>query len=161
MMQYLLFNMQLRTSAGCGSLPTCSSVSMVPPTSFQHTAERQFRVQVPPHLQWSADGGTNFSSTCNRVAWQCMVQVSPQLQLCADGATNFSSTCSRAALQGASNSSPVAVCRWCHQLLFNMQQSGIAGCKSLLTCSGVPMVPPTSLQHAAERHCRVQVPPHL
>jgi hypothetical protein len=30
-----------------------------------------------------------------------------------------------------------------------MQQSGRAGCKSLPTCSGVPMVPPPSLQHAA------------
>ncbi len=59
-----------------------------------------------------------------------------------------SSTCSSVADVGANPSLPAAVCRWCHQLLFNMQQCGRRGCKSLSTCSGVPMVPPPSLQHS-------------
>jgi len=63
------------------------------------------------------------------------------------GAASAGPTCSRVAEQGASPFPPAAVCRWCHHLLFNMQQSGRAGCKSLPTCSGVPMVPPPSLQH--------------
>jgi hypothetical protein len=77
------------------------------------------------------------------------------------GAASAGPTCSRVAEQGASPFPPAAVCRWCHHLLFNMQQSGRAGCKSLPTCSGVPMVPPPSLQHAAEWQSRVQVPSHL
>ncbi len=66
--------------------------------------------------------------------WQTWVQVPPHLQRCADGATTFSSTCSRVADVGG---------------------------KSLPTCSGVPMVPPPSLQNAAEWQTWVQIPPHL
>jgi hypothetical protein len=43
----------------------------------------------------------------------------------------------------------------------NIQQSGRAGCKSLPTCSGVPMVPPPSLQHAAEWQSRCRWCHHL
>jgi hypothetical protein len=82
------------------------------------------------------------------------VQVLSHLQRCADGATTFSSTCSRVAEQGASPFLPAAVCRWCHHLLFNMQQCGRAGCKSLSTCSGVPMVPPLIFNTApSQRRC--------
>ncbi len=113
------FNMQQSGRRGCKSLPTCSGVPMGPPPSLQHAAEWQTWVQIPPYLQrWAA------------------------------GATTFSSTCSRVADVGANPSLPAAVCQCGHHLLFNMQQSGRRGCKSLPTCSGVPMVPPPSLQHS-------------
>jgi hypothetical protein len=75
----LLFNMPERGSAGCMSLPNCSGISMVQPTSIQHAS-----------------------------AWQCRVQVPPQLQRCGDGATYFPLICFSVAVQGATPS-PLAV----------------------------------------------------
>jgi hypothetical protein len=172
----LLFNMLQRGSAGCKSLPTCSGVAMVPPTSLQHASAWQCRVLLPPHLQRCADGAPNFSSTCIGVAdkgtspsppaavFQWCKQIlfnmlqhgsagCKSLPTCAavwPGATNFSLTCSSVAVQGATPSPPAAVFQWCHQLLFNMLQRGSAGCNSLSTCRGVLIVPRTSLQHAAD-----------
>jgi hypothetical protein len=94
MVQYLLLNMQQR---------------------------RRCRVQIPPHLHRGAKGATKLSQHAAKGQVQ-VASFSPPAGL--GGATNFSSTCSRVAEQSASPSPPEAVCRWCHKLLFNMQQSG-------------------------------------
>jgi hypothetical protein len=70
---------------------------MVPPTSLQHAATEQCRVQIPPHMQ-----------------------------RCANGATNFSSTCSYGAVQGASLSPPAAVCRWCNHFSSEVRNADLS-----------------------------------
>ncbi len=65
-------------------------------------------------------------------AWQIKVYVPAHLQWCANGATNFSSTCTSMAYKGACPSPPAALFKWCNQLLCNMLQRGSAESKATI-----------------------------